>query len=342
MWRQRFERAHGARSGLWGDGTKVHLMLGVGGSSIDHLARIVSRPGLQLRFYNALLAKFEPKLILSKTGDRLAVPYQRTLDKYHPLSRIYRMLEESDKEWAGLNICNRPDTSDLSELPCLVKESHGLLATEALFKGLKAKALLYVGDPVKTVDRLLEQQGMHTSYLEVEGRSVLAPRFLSRYLRRDHVQVMKVHRIIRHATDGRKRTILNKVLVVALIQHMFRLLAARYPEQAILVEYERLEKQPELLEEFLTRLMGDKGATIARKALDASTIVLNGQMNLMWKYAWPESAPRYAVLTDKEVAQCRRTLSKVGLSSGAEDQEQQPTDSAFENTQGEFLQAGNG
>ena len=142
MWRQRFERAHGARCGLQGDGSKVHLLLGIGGSGIDHLSRIVSRPGLQLRCYNAPLAKFEPRLSLSKAGDRLALPYLRTLDRQHPLSRIYRMMVEPDNEWANRHMSNRPEAPDLSSIPCLVKESHALLATEGLLKDMKAKALL--------------------------------------------------------------------------------------------------------------------------------------------------------------------------------------------------------
>jgi hypothetical protein len=153
---------------------------------------------------------------------------------------------------------------------------------------------------------------------------------------------MKIHRKIRHATDGRKRTILHRVLVVALIQHMFRILAARYPEQVILVEYKRMEQQPELLEHLFERLIGDKGVTIARKALDASTIVLDGGMRLMWKYAWPESVPRYDVLTDEEVAMCRRTLRKAGLSAWGGEREQPYTERVSEDSYPDFLPASNG
>ncbi len=343
MWRQRLERAQGMNAGLLGDGQKLHFLLGVAGSGAGHLARMVSRPGLRVRFYNSLLARFEPKLVLSKTGDRLALPYQRTLDRLHPLNRIYRMLEEGN-EWATLRISNRLDESDVSAVPSLIKESHALLATEGLLDELKAKALLYVGDPVKSVDWLFEQWGLDTPYLEIEGRSVLAPYFLARFMRRDYVRVIKTYRKIRHIENMRKRTILHRVLVVALIQHMFRMLALSYPQQATLVEYDQLEQRPGVLLDHLQRLMGEPGEAIARKVLATSTIVPVGRSEAIWENAWPHSASQYDFLTEKEVDSCYRMLRRAGLGVGLRerDREPPPSEKSVENVYAEFLKASNG
>lgn len=344
MWRQRFERAYGENAGLLGDGRKLHFLLGVAGSGVDHLARLVSRPGMRVRFYNALSTKFEPKLAFSKGGDHLALPYQRTLDRLHPLSRIYRMLEEKDNEWATRRVSNRLDATEAGSAPCLIKESHALLATEGLLDALQAKALLYIGDPVKIVDRLFAHQGVDTPYLETEGRSVLAPYFLSRFMRRDYAVVIKAYKKIRFISDIRKRTLLHRVLVIALIQHMFRRLALRYPQQAILVEYDQLVKNPELLQELLQRLMGDEGEALAQQALEVSTIVPVGRSQAIWRDAWPDSASCYNFLTDKEADSCYRLLHMAGLGVGIKEQKQEapPSEKQLEGLYAEFLKSGNG
>lgn len=315
MWRQRFERNHSSRAGLTGDGAQIQLLLGVRGSGADHLGRLLSSPGVPLRYYHNPLQKFVPPLSLSDSRDRLALPFTKTLDPRSPLLRVLRLTQEFDDSWALDNFSNKPGSALPETLPCLVKESRALLATEAVLRDLHCKAMLYTTDPVKTVDRLLAAEGLNSSYLVEEGRSVLAPYFLGRFLRKDYTGVMHAHRRIRRTQDARKRAILHRVLVIALIQHMFRMLAARYPQQVILVEYDRIIENPTLLEDMLERLLGDAGLRIGHKVMVEATFAADGAGRVCWKHAWPEKKPAAGFLTPEELRLSYQMLKDCGLAT---------------------------
>jgi hypothetical protein len=326
MWKQRLERTYSPHAGLVGDGSQLHFVLGVAGGGADHLARLVACPEAQLRFFYKPLSRFEPRLILSGGGDRLAMPFTRTLDLHHPVSRTLRMLVEFGNTWATEHVSNRARSVD-AEWPCLVAEPHALLATEALLCDLHAKALLYVTDPVKAVDNLLDQQGLDTPYLELEARSVLAPYFLARFLRRDFAPVLHAWRKLNQSTDTRRRKVLRLVLVAALIQHMFRMLSLRYPERAILVDYDRLARDPMHLEGLLEQLFGEPGIDMARTVMLRSTFVPDKSDLAVWKLGWPEQAPVPRFLSSQEVQACYQLLRESGLGTRGSDQSQvRPSD----------------
>ncbi len=315
MWRQRLERNHSSHAGLIGDGAQVRLLLGVRGGGVDHLGRLISQPGVPLRYYQNPLQHFDPPLAISNSGDRLAMPFSKTLDHRHPVMRVMRMTQEFDSSWALDSLSNKPDTALLESLPSLIKESHSLLGIEAILRGLHCKAMLYVSDPVKTVDRLFDSEGLDSPYLLEEGRSVLAPYFLGRFLRKDYTHTMHAHRRIRRTQDARKRSILHRVLVTALIQHMFRMLAARYPRQVILVEYDRIADDPTLLEGMLEHLLGEAGLHIGHAVMVESTFSPNGQDQVIWKNAWPEKKPAAGFLTPEEIRLSYQMLKDCGLAT---------------------------
>lgn len=320
MWRQRMDRAHASHAGLIGDGGQVQLLLGVSGSGVDHLGRLLAQPGFPLRYFQNPLGRFEPRLSLAAGHDPLALPYSKTLERDHPLLRVMRMSMEFDNRWALTETSNKVEAAECESLPCLVKESHALLATEAMLKAFGNRAMLYVSDPVKAVDRLFDTQGLDSAYLLEEGRSVLAPYFLARFLRRDYNRVMHIHRRIRRTQDARRRNILHRVLVIALIQHMFRMLAARYPQQAILVEYDRIADDPTPLEGMLERLLGEPGLEIGRSLMMESTFRPDGQNRVIWKNTWPESKSAAGFLTPGEIQVSYQMLKDSGLATRIADQ----------------------
>jgi len=345
MWQRRFERKYGAQAGLMGDGRKVHLLFGLAGGGADHLVRLLSRPGQRVRIYNALLGKFTPALVFSQKGDPLAFPYQRDLERSHPMFRIYRLLVEGNSEWVTKGMSNRLPEAEIKDTPCLIKDTRALLSAEALLEGLKARMMLFVGDPVKNVDRLFDQHGIEVPYLQGEARSVLSAQFLARFMRRDYDGVLECAKAIRQITDKRERTIKHRVLVVALIQHMFRRLALRYPKQVVLAEYEQLEQNPRVLMEMLERLMGPQGETLGRRALEQEAFVPAGQEQMKWRNAWPDSRTDYAFLTEEEANACYDMLRDAGLGvGGRERSKEEPvaSEQMLEDIYAQFLDASNG
>ncbi len=313
MWRQRLEKRYWPYAGMVGDGTGLHFVLGMAGSGSEHLMRLMTQSGVKLRGYKGMLKRFEPRLDFGAGEDSLALRYSKELPFEHPLLRVYRMLMESDNEWAIQHASNHPDREDLESLPCVVGESHALLGTEALLRGLGAKALLYVGDPLRLVDSLFAQWGEASTYLLAEGRSMLAPRFLSRFFRRDFKRVLEAYKRIRRLRDPRQQNIAHRVLIAGMMEHMFRILAARYPQQAMLVEFGQLLDNPYYLEDLLRRLLGDPGLEIARTVTVLSTFKPENRNTLVWHNSWPEQAifPRY--LSESEVRLCRDLLRLSGL-----------------------------
>jgi hypothetical protein len=343
MWQRRFDRQYGTQAGLVGDGRKIHFLLGLASGGADHLIRLMSRPGQNLRIYNALLAKFEPELAFSQRGDPLAIPYQRTLERSHPIFRVYRLLVENN-EWVTKGMSNRLPEAELKSAPCLIKDTRALLATEGLLEGLKARMMLFVGDPVKNIDRLFDQHGLEVSYLKNEARSVLSPLFLARFMRRDYDGVLQCAKKIRRITDRRLRSIQHRVLIAALVQHMFRRLSLRYPKQVVLAEYDQLEQNPRMLMDMLVHLMGPEGEAVGRRTLEHEAFVPTGQQGMKWRNIWPDSKTGYTFLTEEEAESCYEMLHLAGLSVvGREERKDEPvaSEKTLEDIYAQFLDASN-
>ncbi len=319
MWRQRLERNNSSHAGLIGDAHDMTLLLGLRGGGVDHLGSMITQPGMPIRYYQDHVSRFEPRIQLANGPDRLAMSYRKELPKDHPLLRSLRMTMEAD---AGerLKTTNRPKDEHPQDLTCLVKESRSLLAAEAILRQLDCRLLLYVSDPVKILDRLFDEEGLDSAYLVEESRSVLAPYFLSRFLRRDYGRVLHVHQRIRRTRDIRKRTILHRVLVMALIQHMFRMLAARYPDQVALAEYDQLAFNPVELEAVLAKAFANGGEELGRRVVMESTFRPDGKDYVVWKNVWPEKTIVTGFFTPEEVRLCYQVLRDSGLATRISEQ----------------------
>ncbi len=310
-WRKRMEHRYSEHAGLLGDGQQLQFLFGIG-EGVSHLARMVALSGNTIRLFSNPLGRFDPPVIFSQGPDRLAIGFQKDLESDHPLLRVYRMLVEYDNDWVVQALSNRVVSDEPETLHCLVKSTQGLLATEAILRQMKCRAVLYIGDPVKTVDTLFRIDDA-SSNLDSEARSVLAPLFLSRFLRRDYQRVMRTYSGIRKLSDERTRSAALRVLVVGLIQHMFRMLAARYPGQVKLARYEDLIRDPYQLFGLLEHLFGETGLAITTSMIASSTFKPDGKQDLMWKDAWPESSQWSGSLSAKQIRHCYQVLEESGL-----------------------------
>jgi hypothetical protein len=202
---------------------------------------------------------------------------------------------------------------------CLVKESRGLLATEALLRGFRCPGLLLVSEPVRTVDQVLAAEGLGSAYLEAEGDAVLRPGFVARFMPRDSRQVVAAARVIRGLRDSRERCILGRVLTVGLLNRMFRMLDARYPA-AIAVSLRQLSAAPQNLPRLIVSLLGEGWRDSADIQVADACVTVPGQGLARGQLTVPTLNEPLRFLSLKEAVTCRDMLAECGLAEADTDE----------------------
>jgi hypothetical protein len=312
MWEKRINRKHMPHAGYMGNGGDVHLILGVNGSGINHLTSLLSHALPNNNYIHHPLVKFEPKLTLSTQADRLAIPYHKELALDHPLKRVYRIYAE--RNLPETNYLAPQKDQDKSQVALLImKEVHGLLATEALLRELKCHVLFYISDPVILAEQIFSREGFDTPYLDLECSAVMESIFLKRFLSRELRSVLHAYKLIQRLPSLRQRRVQMKILTIALIQHMFRMLAARYPELATIVDSKLIQNEPRRLEFPLVNWLGQNSMEQAKQVLNTATFNPNGQSSMCWKRSWPESMSTFETLSAEDVARAYRLVINHGL-----------------------------
>lgn len=318
VWQRRFNKTYASDTGLKGDGTRLRIVAGVCGSRIEWLSDLLRRCAPSIRFFNEPLERIDPEIVLSKSADRLALPYQKELEPNHPLVRTLRMLTEKDNFWSKSRSTNRITEAETDWQACLVKEHHSLLASEALIRMFQAPTLFLVRDPVRTADRIFKRLGKQTNgYLDVELESMRGPVFLTRFLPNEYKPVLRALHIIEKVHSPREKRILRLVLAIALLNLMFRRLDVRY-QHVTTIAYEQLFIQPK--------------PTISRVAsFMGGTWEDNTTFTLMESIPFPESESDsnaspvghmvrrqlekpFQILTVNEAIACRQLMVDCGLS----------------------------
>jgi hypothetical protein len=300
IWKKRLKYRYMPHAGYMGNGGDIHLMLGVKGAGINHLTQLLLQALPDNYYINYPLAKFEPKLTLSNQGDRLAIPYHKELAADHPLNRVYRIYAERNLLETPYNVQQKEN--DTSQYPLLImKEAHGLLATEALLRELKCHVLFYASDPVILAEQIFLQEGLDTPYLDLECEAVMDFHFLKRFFDHDLRSVLHAYKLIQRLPSGRQRRVQMKVFTISLIQHMFRMLAARYPELVTVVDFALIESDPKYLEFPLVNWLGLNSLERSKCVLDTATFVPDGQKNRCWTRSWPESISSFEILSAEDV-----------------------------------------
>ncbi|MCG7991207.1 MAG: hypothetical protein JAY99_01785 [Candidatus Thiodiazotropha lotti] len=300
LWKKRLNKQQLPHAGYMGNGGDIHLVLGVDGTGISHFVQLLSQSLPENHYIHHPLVKFEPKLTLSNHGERLAMPYQKVLTADHPMSRVYRIYVE--REQAEKRYDLMAEDREAPPDPILIlKESHGLLATEALLRELKCHCLLYLSDPVLLAEQMFSKEGIETAYLDFESEAVMDPAFLKRFLAKDLRPALHAYKLIQRLSSRRQRRVQMKIFTIALIQHMFRMLAARYPELATLVDAAVIEDDPKRLEFPLVNWLGPENLHCATRVIGNSTFTQEGQQALRWTRSWPESITSFEALSNKDV-----------------------------------------
>jgi hypothetical protein len=283
-----------------GNGGDIHLMLGVNGTGINHLIQLLSQALPDNHYIHYPLIKFEPKLTLSNQGDRLAVPYQKELVADHPLNRVYRIYAERIQEKDKYNYLLEENETSKDTL-LIMKEAHGLLATEALLRELKCHVLFYVSDPVILAEQIFSRDGIDTPYLDLESEAVMDSHFLKRFFANNLRAVLHAYKLIQRLPSARQRRVQMKVFTIAMIQHMFYMLAARYPELATVVDFTVINNDPNSLEFPLVNWLGQNSLESSKSVINMATFTPDAHKTNRWTRSWPESITGFEMLSAEDV-----------------------------------------
>ncbi|MGD9170686.1 MAG: hypothetical protein PVI97_11595 [Candidatus Thiodiazotropha sp.] len=300
LWKKRINKKYMPHAGYMGNGGDIHLILGVNGAGINHLTQLLSQALPDNHYIHYPLVKFEPKLILSNQGDRLAIPYHKELVADHPLNRIYRIYTERMQSKNKYDLLLEENESAQEDL-LIMKEVHGLLATEALLRELKCHVLFYVSDPVILAEQIFSREGVDTPYLDLESEAVMDSRFLKRFFTSNLRAVLHAYKLIQRLPSARQRRVQMKVFTIALIQHMFYMLAARYPELATVVDFTHINSDPNRLEFPLVNWLGPNSLEHSQSVINMATFTPDEHKTSRWTRSWPESITGFEMLSAEDI-----------------------------------------
>jgi hypothetical protein len=177
-------------------------------------------------------------------GDHTAIRYTSDFGSEHPLAAAYARL--TTPEFVPSKTLPTPDVlkrNDPAWEICLIKEVHALLGTEALLRVWHAPTVFVLRDPVFVIDSLFAAQTADTAYLTHELRGVRAPEFQRRFWPGQETAIRaRLDAVARES--GRRRKIIEKLVVVELLQGMFRALAREFPS-ATTLNYEHACASPQ-------------------------------------------------------------------------------------------------
>ncbi|MEW8505538.1 MAG: hypothetical protein AB2598_02460 [Candidatus Thiodiazotropha sp.] len=300
LWNRRINQKYLPHAGYMGNGGDIHLLLGVSGTGINHLTHLLSQLPNSRIIHNPL-TKFEPKLTLSKYAHRLAIAYHKELSADHPLNRVYRIYAEMDLAESNHDLLLIESTAS-ARSSLILKETNGLLATEALLRELQCHALFYISDPVILAEQIFSREGFDTTYLDLESKAVMDSRFLKRFLYHDLREILHAYKLIQRLTSERQRRVQMKIFTIALTQHMFRMLAARYPELASVVDFESIEHDPKCLQYPLVNWLGPDSLEGSERIFNTASFKPDGQKSLRWTRSWPETINTFETLSARDVS----------------------------------------
>ncbi|MEW8032172.1 MAG: hypothetical protein AB2819_08000, partial [Candidatus Thiodiazotropha endolucinida] len=160
----------------------------------------------------------------------------------------------------------------------------------------------YISDPVILAEQIFSREGLNTPYLDLESEAVLESRFLKRFLSHDLRAILHAYKLIQRLSSRRQRRVQMKIFTIALIQHMFRMLAARYPELASVVDFDCIENDPKRMQFPLVNWLGANSLERSERIISTATFKPDGQMSRRWTRSWPETVNAFEVLSSKDVS----------------------------------------
>ena len=225
------------------DCKKLRLILGLGRSGTTWAGNTLAKSTTPLRFLEEPLFHISPKLKFNSSTDHTAIGFSKTLPENHPIIQIYRIFcyKKNLRQLLPRQFVKREDQR--FEL-AMVKEVHGLLATEALAERLHIPILIITRNIFSIIDSLVKAQTINTPYLINEYRLVQENTFLNFYFPEKLNQLKTAFLRINKVSNKTDRLLLEKLLTSFLITEMFEIINKKR-EDILLLSYEDLCRKPE-------------------------------------------------------------------------------------------------
>ncbi|MES9855533.1 MAG: hypothetical protein ABW166_02880 [Sedimenticola sp.] len=309
VWKKRINPKHQA-SGVCNRANMLFFG-GIEYSGIDYLAQLMKKSSVPIDVHDGPLENFTPRLSFNKGEGNLALNYSKTLPHDHPLFHVYDLLTHQ-----SIRECRKQQIPPKGKSRfCVIKETHALLATEALLRNMDCKMLLMIDDPLSIVAQQVAAHGSDYTYLKSEADAVQQPEFLTRFLRNNYKPVRRAFHYVSKISNPRGKDIKERILTVALIQHMFRILAARYPSQVTLITKNELSRSPEMFQNALSFLTGNRSQGIINDFIEEVSFMTYSGDKKVWENSWPLSSITTGGLTSSELSQGFKLLKTCGLNS---------------------------
>ncbi len=245
-WRKRI--SHASRRSMHTPLTverNLRLLLGVGRSGTTWIANSLARSNRKISFYEEPLRIVTPPLVLCNyREDHTAIDFcLKASPEADNLRLAYQLLALPDSRSYltnfGQSHRNRnrivPDADMV-----LIKEVHGLMATEFLARNMDCRFLLIRRNLLYLLDSIMAHCGDKRNYLYPEYQFIKASDMTTASISRhnDFIQ-SRIRETEQMNPNCRQRLLSERMVAAFVIQEYFAVVAAKYPN-AMLVDYDKI------------------------------------------------------------------------------------------------------
>ena len=221
----------------------------------------------------------------------------------------------------ALGVSRRLKRDDNNFCFCLVKEVHGLLATEALLNKLQIPTIIVLRDPVRIVDSLFDAQSMSTLYLTNEYSWIRKDTiFLDRYFAKNGHKIRSIFAKIGSWHDDRRKIIQQRILSASIVTRMLECVA-KSSKAVYLVRYEDVCLFPQ---KYFAAMADFLGFAWTGSSVDAVLDVTTYKGEVSSPYSIKRDTSQqidhpFRVLTQEEVEEAKEILTYCELDYSIKD-----------------------
>jgi len=319
-WRQQFFKMHPDLMNFKPNFSKFRFILGIGRSGTSWINRVFARSIEDLRCFSEPLYRVKPHIQFCKSYDHLTLGYTANISSKHPLAILYTALLAPKANWDVLGLITRKNAAGVEyKQPriisdpypwsnCLVKETHSLLATEALLNYFQAPTVFTLRNPIYLIDSIIDAFKLKGIYL-INEYNWLVKNYQLDFLTKSNIETLLY--VASKPFKTYKATVISQKFITSLIiQDMFRNLAKRYPSITLTVNYEDNCNQPFKVFKKIAAFFKLKWTNKCDKVLRYCTT--NEKSNLFTTCKISKNQPKrnFKWLSPEDVELCKELLNR--------------------------------